>query len=69
MNKQSAEAVVFYQSCAHVFARIFVRPLIGTWVFRFSRIECVHANIRNRHHRALLPAQEVYRSSLGTMEA
>jgi archaetidylinositol phosphate synthase len=32
MNKQTAEDVVFYQSYAHGFARIFVRPLIGTWV-------------------------------------
>jgi archaetidylinositol phosphate synthase len=32
MNKQPAKDVVFYQSYAHLFARIFVRPLIGTWV-------------------------------------
>jgi archaetidylinositol phosphate synthase len=32
MNKQTPEDVVFYQSYAHLFARIFVRPLIGTWV-------------------------------------
>jgi archaetidylinositol phosphate synthase len=32
MNKQPLNDAVFYQSYAHVFVRIFVRPLIGTWV-------------------------------------
>jgi phosphatidylglycerophosphate synthase len=32
MNEQPLNDVVFYQTYAHAFARIFVRPLIGTWV-------------------------------------
>jgi archaetidylinositol phosphate synthase len=32
MNKQPNDDVAFYQTYAHAFARIFVRPLIGTWV-------------------------------------
>jgi archaetidylinositol phosphate synthase len=32
MNNQPQNDSVFYQSYAHVFARIFIRPLIGTWV-------------------------------------
>jgi archaetidylinositol phosphate synthase len=32
MNKQPPNDVVFYQTYAHAFARIFVRPLLGTWV-------------------------------------
>jgi archaetidylinositol phosphate synthase len=32
MNKQPLNDAVFYQSYAHAFARVFVRPLLGTWV-------------------------------------
>jgi archaetidylinositol phosphate synthase len=32
MNQQPSNDAVFYQTYAHAFARIFVRPLIGTWV-------------------------------------
>jgi archaetidylinositol phosphate synthase len=32
MNNQPQNDAVFYQTYAHAFARIFVRPLIGTWV-------------------------------------
>ena len=32
MTDQSQNDAVFYQTYAHAFARIFVRPLIGTWV-------------------------------------
>ena len=32
MNDQPQNDSVFYQSYVHVFARIFVRPLLGTWV-------------------------------------
>jgi archaetidylinositol phosphate synthase len=32
MNEPPLNDVVFYQTYAHAFARIFVRPLIGTWV-------------------------------------
>jgi phosphatidylglycerophosphate synthase len=32
VNDQPQNDSVFYQSYAHAFARIFVRPLIGTWV-------------------------------------
>jgi archaetidylinositol phosphate synthase len=32
MNDQPQDDAVFYQTYAHAFARIFVRPLIGTWV-------------------------------------
>jgi archaetidylinositol phosphate synthase len=31
-DPQAANDTEFYQSYAHLFARIFVRPLIGTWV-------------------------------------
>ncbi len=32
MNDQPQNDAVFYQTYAHAFARIFVRPLLGTWV-------------------------------------
>lgn len=32
MSKQTPDDVVFYQSYAHALARVFVRPLLGTWV-------------------------------------
>ena len=32
LNNQPGNDAVFYQTYAHAFARIFVRPLIGTWV-------------------------------------
>jgi archaetidylinositol phosphate synthase len=32
VNDQPQNDSVFYQSYVHVFARIFVRPLLGTWV-------------------------------------
>lgn len=32
LNNQPRGDAVFYQTYAHAFARIFVRPLIGTWV-------------------------------------
>jgi archaetidylinositol phosphate synthase len=32
LNNQAENDAVFYQTYAHAFARIFVRPLIGTWV-------------------------------------
>src|ERR1700689_4020297 len=32
LNDQPQSDAVFYQTYAHAFARIFVRPLIGTWV-------------------------------------
>lgn len=31
-SEHSLNDVIFYQTYAHAFARIFVRPLIGTWV-------------------------------------
>jgi archaetidylinositol phosphate synthase len=32
VNNQPQNDAVFYQTYAHAFARIFVRPLLGTWV-------------------------------------
>jgi archaetidylinositol phosphate synthase len=32
LNEQPPNDAVFYQTYAHSFARIFVRPLIGTWI-------------------------------------
>jgi archaetidylinositol phosphate synthase len=32
VNNQPQKDAVFYQTYAHAFARIFVRPLLGTWV-------------------------------------
>jgi phosphatidylglycerophosphate synthase len=32
LNDQPQNDAVFYQTYAHAFARIFVRPLLGTWV-------------------------------------
>jgi phosphatidylglycerophosphate synthase len=32
LNDQPQNDAVFYQTYAHAFARLFVRPLIGTWV-------------------------------------
>jgi archaetidylinositol phosphate synthase len=32
MNERPPDDAVFYQTYAHAFARVFVRPLIGTWV-------------------------------------
>jgi hypothetical protein len=36
MNNQPQNDAVFYQTYAHAFARIFVRPLIGTWCGRIT---------------------------------